>query len=123
MKKVLFPMLAVVLTLSLVLMATPALAKGGSSKGTDVWFQLGSQTYKNIFYTTGSGIVHEWRYEPNDLHLVFKPLSKFPNQPDGFWGPWSYNIPPYQELDDDDGNLADFLTPGDQYWVQITIQD
>ena len=121
---------------SIVVIAVPVVAKGGSSKGTDVWFKYAPDggtryqgiyqgIFQGIFYTTGSGIVHQRRYEPNDLHLVFKPVANFPNPPDeGGWFLWPYHATAYYEDPSwpDEGNLGDFFTDGAQYWVEITTQ-
>ena len=87
-KKVL--VIAIMLALGIALGGTiSVLAKGAGAKGQDITWQLGSTTYKGIFLVTGSGLVHQWRYMPNQQHYMYKPLSMFPNDPGDDWtGPY-----------------------------------
>ena len=119
MKKVVPILLAILLVISA--FAIPALAKGGSAKGTDVWWENGGVT-KAIFSTTGSGIVQQHRYDPDDKHLIFKPQSKFPTMPEGEgWFAWTFTDQ-YTELSGDEGDLSDFFNFGETYWVKINTQ-
>ncbi len=120
MKKI---VMAVVLALILVVLASvPVFAQSGGSIGTEVWFQNGTTAYKSIVYTEDPGIVHVWTYEPWTLHIIFLPLSAFPEQPEGYYGPWSYSSPPYAELLGDEGELADFFMPDEQYWYKFIVE-
>lgn len=108
-------------------LAVPALAKGGSSKGSDIWWYDSGEPgtlFKAIYKKTGSGIIHQWRYLPENLHLIFKPVSKFPNTPDeGGYFLWTFHELIYTEEDDNPGSLSDFFRDGADYWVKITTQD
>jgi len=110
----------------MLLSATPLLAAGGSAGGADIWFyEYGDPTTlsKAIFSETGSGIIHQWRYEPQDRHLVFKPVSKFPAPDEGNYFYWRFIASRYTEIDPNPGSLSDFFTDGAWYWVEITHQD
>jgi len=125
MKKWLVPLVLAMVTMSLIV--SPVLAKGGCAKGTTIWFyQDGNSTvvYKGVYFNTASGIVHQWRYSPNDLHLVFKPASAFPEPDpgDGYFY-WKFVASRYTEVDTFPGSLSDFYTDGAYYWVKITVQD
>ena len=66
------------LLLGALLAISSTLGRGGSAKGTEVWWYEGSgPLIKATFRTTRSGIVNEWRHEPEDLKLIFKPADKF----------------------------------------------
>ena len=108
-------------------LAVPALAKGGSSQGSDIWVYQGEDPgtlIKAIYKQTGSGIIHQWRYYPVDLHFVFKPASKFPSAPDeGGYFYWRFTASQYTETDSNPGSLSDYFTDGAYYWVKITVQD
>lgn len=124
MKKSVLVLLVVVAVLAAA--SSIAWAKGGSAKGDDVCWMMKHQgvvkEHWAIFYETGSGIVHEWRYEPNEPHLIFKPLTKFKNKPQGpGWFHWP--APLYRKCKDPtDKSVEDFLPKGDEYWVLITGQ-
>ncbi len=113
--------------LATLLVAPSALGKGGSAKGTEVWWYEGSlgagPLIKAVLRTTGSGIVHEWRYQPDDRALVFKPVEKFPEPDEGDYFLWTYIPAQYAIAPDSPGQLSDIFTPGAQYWAQITMQD
>lgn len=115
------------LLLGTLLVIPSALGEGGSAKGTEVWWYEGSQgsgpLIKAIFRITGSGIVHEWRYEPDDRALVFKPVDKFPEPGEGDYHLWTYGPAHYTIAPGSPGDLSNFFTPGAQYWLQITMQD
>ena len=109
--------------------AAPVLAKGGSAKGNDVWWYKHAPPnpdvyWKAIIYKTGSGIVHEWRYEvdgePCDIHMIYKPVEKFPKEHYGKgWVRWTYDDR-YIDLSGDQGaDLVDFFTKYTEYWVHI----
>jgi hypothetical protein len=104
-----------------------ALGKGGSAKGTEVWWYEGSlgvgPLHKAVFQTTGSGIVHEWRYEPDDRALVFKPAGKFPEPDEGDYIPWTFNPGLYTIAPDSPGDLSDFFTVWAPYWLKVTMQE
>lgn len=98
--------------------------KGGGANGTEVWwYEPHSELIKAVFWTTGSGIIHEWRYEPDDRALVFKPLAKFPEPGEGDYQLWTFDPSKYTIAPGSPGQLADFFTPGVQCWLQITMQD
>jgi hypothetical protein len=116
----------ILLTSFLTVTIAPAFGKG-SSKGKDVWWyknvEPGMGTWKAIIYRTRGGIVHEWRYElngePVDVHLVYKPVEKFPNQPHGKnWVHWTFDDR-YEDLPGDEADLTDFFTKYDDYWVHF----
>ena len=126
MKRLLTICAVATLVVAMLLSATPLLAAGGSAGGVDIWFyQDGDPTTlsKAIFSKTSSGIIHQWRYEPQDLHLVFKPASKFPEPDEGNYFYWRFNASRYTETDTNPGSLSDFFTDGAYYWVEITYQD
>ena len=118
------------LLLGTVMLIPSALGKGGSAKGIEIWWHEGRNAngplIKAIFRTTGSGIIHEWRYEPDDLALVFKPADRFAAPDDGNYAPWTYN-PQVYWIDADspagDLTLGAFFAEGAQYWLKITEQD
>jgi hypothetical protein len=109
---------------ALLVTALPVLA--GAKNATFVKFTYGTTEYDSYWMTTGSGLVHEWRFDEGgyDLHFVFKPASKF-EAPDcdtenlfTSMTNWTYSIPPYGEvLAGDEAQLADYLTEGDYYHV------
>lgn len=114
------------LVVAMLLVATPLLAKGGSAKGADIWvYQDGKPEtlIKAIYSKTRSGIIHQWRYEPVDLHLLFKPASKFSEPDEGGYFYWRFTASIYTETDTNPGQLADFFTDGAYYWVKIEAQD
>lgn len=121
---------------------------GGAKNGTTVFFNTlqsstGDYVYcEGYFKTTGSGIVHEWRDNPEcvpyaptipspSLHLVFKPAEKF-DSPDCdadeivYWsGLWTMNTTTYQDVPgaDDEADLEDFLgEAGVDFW-QVCIYE
>lgn len=108
-------------------LAVPALAKGGSSKGSDIWWYDSGDPgtlFKAIYKKTGSGIIHQRRYLPENLHLIFKPESKFPNTPDeGGYFSWTFDESICTDADDSPGSLSDFFTHDTDYWVKIITQD
>lgn len=75
------------------------------------------------FQTTGSGIVHEWRYSPEHVHVIFKPTGKFPMpEGDGWWGPWKYTSQ-YDECDSPSKvSLDDVFDDDSEWWVLIVEQ-
>ena len=112
--------------LMMALLVVPALTEGGSAKGTFVKFFTESTLIESIIYKTRSGIIHMWISVPDDMHAVFKPLSKFPNPPGPeYWTePWEYEPALYIEQVDDDGDLSDFFNVfPEQYWVMMVLQD
>jgi len=126
MKRLLTICAVATLVAAMLLVATPLLAAGGSAKGADIWFyQDGNPATlcKAIFSKTASGIIHQWRYEPQDIHLLFKPASKFPEPDEGNYFYWQFNASRYTETDTNPGSLSDFFTDGAWYWVEITYQD
>lgn len=112
-----------ILVAGVLAVAMPVMAKGGSAKACDVWWEEAGGVQKALFYTTGSGIVHEWRYDPIDAHLVFKPQSRFPEPDEPGWFSWQYTAQYGQDTAwDDDCDLEDFFDPNAWYWVNITWQ-
>lgn len=124
-----------IVVLTLLLVAVPALAeaKGGGPNGIHVKFRIGGYTYDTFWLRTGSGLVHEWRYDDptdpwkgKDVHLVFKPIDKFEAAEcdlegliESFPSPWTFDSEDYEELEGDEADLADFLEDGSQYWVCV----
>jgi hypothetical protein len=120
-------------------MAMPALA-GGTNNTTYVKFSptTGSNAgveLDSYWMTSPSGVVHEWR-TTDSRHFVFKPAGeKFtaPNCDTRLYDEIGNDIGPnpdfisafsstihysnYNELDGDDGDLADFLEDGVTYYV------
>lgn len=126
MKRLLTICAVATLVVAMLLSATPLLAVGGSAGGADIWFYQDGDPdtlSKAIFSGTASGIIHQWRYEPQDLHLVFKPALKFPEPDEGNYFHWQFIASTYTETDDNLGELSDFFTDGAYYWVEITHQD
>ena len=92
---------------------------------------------EGIFLKTGSGIVHEWRDNPEcinwnapitNFHLVFKPTDKFDNddwEQDGlmgcFPGEWVLSDA-YVNQTGDEADLEDFFT-ADSYWSCVYVWD
>ncbi len=90
---------------------------------------------EGIFMKTGSGIVHEWRDNPeciswgmpiSNFHLVFKPTDKFDNEgweEEGllgcFPGEWVLDNT-YIDLGEDEADLTDFFT-ADSYWSCVYL--
>lgn len=109
---------------ALLMSAIPVLAKGGrGSKSLEVcWIGGGIET-RAYFTETGSGIIQQHRYSPDDKHLVFKPMSKFSEPDEGSWFAWKYTSQ-YDECDPaSDTSLDDVLSLNTWYWVQINDQD
>ncbi len=115
------------LMLTAVLVVLLVLGRGGSAKGTEVWWYEGSlgagPLIKATFRTTRDGIVHQSRYEPDHRALVFKPIAKFPQPGEGDYQRWTFQPAQYTIAPDSPGQLNDFLTPDVEYWLQITMQD
>ena len=128
-----------VLTLGLIvivmaLVAGTALAKGGNRTFIRFMQYSGGEGYycEGYFMETGSGIVHEWRNNPEcinygdtSLHLVFKPTDKFEDEGCDdencfgcYPGPWSLNSS-YVDLGDDEADLADFLEG--EFWACVYL--
>jgi hypothetical protein len=134
----------IVLALALVLVtvgAGTALA-GGAKNGTLVKFNYleDGETYycEGYFLRTASGIVHEWRMNPeciswgmpfSNFHLVFKPTEGFEDEG---WedkgllgcypGEWVLDDT-YVDLGGDEGDLTDFFGPRDEdaYWSCVYL--
>ena len=121
MKKRILILLVVVLALAAT--ASVVWAHGGSANGDDVCWMQGSTEVRATFYETRSGIIHQWRYSPQHLHLVFKPKARFPEEPDeGSWFSWPYTGQ-YDECDPlSDTILDEVFEIGSSYWVEITVQ-
>ena len=96
--------------------AVPVAAKGAEK--VDVTWVHGGITYKAIFLTTGSGIIHQFRYMPNELHVVYKPVDKFPNMPrgEGWTGPH-----PKSGLTGGYAVLEAIFTAA-EYWAHVNYQ-
>jgi hypothetical protein len=141
------------LVILLLVMGSSAVVAGGAKNATLVLFEIQKMIAPGVyddyfvycegyFMRTGSGIVHEWRDNPEclaypeafipsaSLHLVFKPAEKF-DSPDCddkstlYWsGLWSIDET-YQDLDlpneVDDANLADFLGEENVDFWQVCI--
>lgn len=119
-------LLSLILLTPIFISITTVYAKG-SLKGEDVWWyknvEPGKGTWKATIYKTGNGIVHEWRYEwngePVRTHLIYKPIEKFLNQPQGKnWVRWTFDDR-YEDLTGDDADLTDFFTRYNEYWVHF----
>jgi hypothetical protein len=114
------------LLLGTLLVIPSALGKGDSAKRAEVWwYEAGSTSlHKAIFQTTGSGIVHEWRYEPEHLTMVFKPANKFREPDEGDYTDWTYDWWLYTPVDSPSHKTLDgFFTRDAHYWCEITMQD
>ena len=106
-------------------------AGGGGPNGIHVRFIAGGHTYDTFWLMTGSGLVHEWRYDDPagpwkgmDVHLVFKPKDKFETAECDSEGlltsfSWTFDYGYYTELGGDKADLVDFLEDGSQYWVCV----
>ncbi|MFW6126125.1 MAG: hypothetical protein ACOC58_03380 [Chloroflexota bacterium] len=75
------------------------------------------------FVTTSSGIVHQFQYEPEGKHGVFKPVAELPNEPDeGGWFLWEARN--YTPCDANaEYKITDFLSPDTYWWVQLEDQE
>lgn len=116
-------LLGVALAVASVL-AVPVLAAGGEgTQAVDVCWMQGNTEVRAKFVTTRSGIVQQFRYEPDDRHGVFMPKEKFPNEPDeGDWFSWTAHS--YAPCDPGtEYEVMDLLVPGTQYWVQLEVQE
>lgn len=116
---------------ALVVAATTATAQaGGGPNGTYVHFeQAGSYDCQTFWKTTGSGLIHEWRYDEScapfagevGLHLVFKPASKFSSadcDADALGSAaFTWTGAGYTDLSDDEADLGDFLALNATYYV------
>lgn len=108
---------------ALLVSALPIFA--GAKNATFVKFTYNTAEYDSYWMTTGSGLVHEWRFDEggHNLHFVFKPAGKF-EAPDcdtenlyTSMTNWSYSMGPYGEAGGDEADLANYLTEGDLYHV------
>lgn len=123
-----------VLVAAVIGMTLPALA-GGMNNTTYVEFSVAGVTYDSYWQSNPSGVVHEWR-TTDSKHFVFKPAGEKFTEPgcstrlydeygndigpnpefiSGFT--WTFNYGAYTEFGGDGGDLTDFLTPGDTYYV------
>jgi hypothetical protein len=94
----------------------------------DVWWEKvdpGSPTegmWKAYILKMNNGVVHEWRYEfngdPVKVHLIYQPVALFPDKPSDKWICWTYDLR-YNDLPGDEGDLKDYFTLYDSYWVSI----
>jgi hypothetical protein len=112
------------LLLGTLLVVASAIGNGGGAKGTEVWWQEGSgPLIKATFRTARGGIVYEWRYEPQNLKLIFKPADRFREPGEGGYSLWTFNSADYTIDGGSPATLGDLFTEGAQYWLQITTQD
>jgi hypothetical protein len=106
-------------------LAVPALARGGNGgNAVDVcWKRNAATEVWARFQTTGSGIVHEVRYAPEQVHGEFKPKAEFPTEPDEEgWRSWTAHY--YAPCDPGtEYQVTDFLVPGTEYWVKLELQE
>ena len=117
----LLTLLVATLVITTIFTAPVQAAGGRGKKAVDVCWMSGGTEVKAKFQMTSSGIVHEFRYEPNDVHGVFKPVSRFPNEPDeGEWFLWTAHA--YMPCEGETDMVTDFLEAGMQYWVQLEVQ-
>jgi hypothetical protein len=94
------------------------------AEGVEVWWHEGNgPLIKAVFRTTAEGIVHQRRYEPEALKLIFKPVDGFPKPVEGGYSLWTFSPSHYTIDEDSPAVLSDFFTEGAQYWLQITVQD
>jgi hypothetical protein len=108
-----------ILLLAALLVASSAIGHGGA-KGTEVWWYEGNgPLLKASFRTTGSGIVQEWRYEPEGCRLVFTPADRFPAPNKGDYSLWTFSPDQYAIDQASPAALSDFFAEGTQYWLQI----
>ena len=112
------------ITLLFIALAVPALAKGGNGKGKeshDVCWMQGTAKVKAKFIKTSSGLVQQFRYSPDDKHLIFKPMTKFDEPDEGNWFAWRY-YEQYGECDPLEGGTLNDVFDLERYWVQIINQ-
>ena len=112
----------------LVLASCIILVEAKSPKKKDLWWEKddpGSPTegmWKAYIMKTKNGVVHEWRYEfngePVKVHLIYKPVALYPNQPGGKWIHWTFDYR-YFDLPGDQADLTDYFTRYQSYWVSI----
>ncbi len=106
------------------MVVSSTLGWGSGAKGTEVWwYEGGGPLIKAVFRTTDNGVVHEWRYEPENLKLVFLPADRFSAPAKGDYSPWTFSPGSYTICKDSPGALSDFFAEGTQYWLQITGQN
>lgn len=101
-------------------------SKGINKK--DVWWEKdadpsnGGGVWKAYIMKTNNEVVHEWRYEWNgeevNVHMIYKPVTLFPNQPGGKWILWNFDDR-YSDLLGDEGDLEDYFTRYEYYWVMF----
>lgn len=106
------------------LVISSATGSGDSAKGTEVWwYEGGGPLIKATFRTADTGVVQEWRHEPENLKLIFKPADKFPAPVDGDYSSWTFS-PNYYTIDKQSpAALSDVFAEGAQYWLQVAAQD
>jgi len=102
------------------------LVEAKSPKKKDVWWiknddvSNGGGTWKAHIMKMNNGVVHEWRYEwngaPVKVHLIYKPVALFPDQPGEKWIRWTFDDR-YEDLPGDEADLVDYFTRYDSYWV------
>jgi len=112
----------------LLLTSSFILVEAKGSKKKDVWWEKvdpGSPTegmWKAHIRKMENGVVHEWRYEwngePVKVHLIYKPVALFPNQPGEQWIHWTFDDR-YFDLPSDEADLVDYFTRYQSYWVRI----
>lgn len=120
MRKTIVVLCIIATTLSLSISAS---ARGGNGNKalTVCWMGGDGETWAN-FQMTGSGIVQQFRYAPVHKHLIFKPMSKFPNMPQGDgWNEWTAHTYPACS-DPTDYAISDVFDIGSKYWVKIIDQ-
>jgi hypothetical protein len=110
--------------LGALMVVSSTLGWGGRARGKEVWWYEGSgPLIKATFRTTGNGIIQEWRYEPEDLKLIFKPADRFSEPAEGDHSLWTFSPASYTIDKSSPGALSDFFAEGAQYWLQIMVQD
>jgi len=112
-----------ILLLAALLVVSSAIGHGGA-KGREVWwYEGGGPLIKATFRTAGSGIVQEWRYEPEARQLVFTPADRFPEPDKGDYSLWTFSPDQYTIDQESPATLNEFFVEGTRYWLQIMAPD
>jgi hypothetical protein len=125
MKKYIIGVLTGIMIITLMFISTIAVQGkgGGGEKSLNVCWMQGSTEVKAFFKITNSGLIQQFRYEPDDKHLIFKPKGKFNDPMEAGWFSWNYTEGKYNTCVEWDGaSLDEVLSPG-AYWVKIVNQN
>ena len=102
----------------------PVLADGGQgTNAVDVCWMQGTTEYRATFTVLPNGIVQQFRYEPTDMHGVFKPAESFDEPDEGSYRLWlAHDYDPCEGSAETEYTIADVLNIGEYYWVQLEPQ-